>query len=61
MGTKKIFYDSTANLQVFENQNKKCCLKLTDKMRRLAIELDSSDLTELITELQFIKKQIDNG
>jgi hypothetical protein len=65
MAVYKIFRDSTTTLEVFKNTNDMGALKIYEHEDDIhdfrVIELDSDDLTELITELQFLKKQLDNG
>jgi hypothetical protein len=61
---KKIFCDLTnesQQMELFRNSDNRCYIEInTENEYVQIITLDSDDLTEFISELKKIKKQIDN-
>lgn len=62
MPVKKVFdsIDYKTELELYENEGL-CSIYINDEDNNvISVKLTSGDLTELISELQSIKKQIDN-
>lgn len=63
MSVDKVFSHDDQELRVYLNADKLCFLTTYTKGEEAYAQyilLDSDDLTELITELKFIKKEMDN-
>ena len=59
MAVKKVFTDYESELEIILSENFQCIINIESKYNNGSIMLDSDDLTELISELISIKKQID--
>ena len=63
MAIRKIFEDyQGSELEVFKNAHKKCAFKVEDKLQdcEIVLAFDLEDLSDIIAELQFIKKDMEN-